>query len=101
MLLDQADAHVARDFPVALIELERELEIGLLVLRKADGIHAGVARAAVVRAAAADCRHEAFEAQIANAVGVEELPDILERLRRRDQLRAPRRVNAVEARRNR
>src|SRR6476659_6328930 len=84
--------------PVRFVEFQRELKIRRFVAREADWIVAGVARTAIVAAAAADGRHEAFEAQIGDAVGVEVSSDFLEGVRGGNQLRATWCVDAVEAR---
>ena len=83
------------------IQLQRQLQVRRLVSRKRHGIDPRVARRAVLRASAADGIGEAVEAEIGHAVGVEILADFLERVRRGDQFRPARRVDAVEARRDR
>src|SRR5476649_591094 len=84
-----------------LIQLQRELQIRGLVPRKLNGIHAGVARGAVGIALGADRREQAVEAEIADAVGFDVLPDFLERVRGADELRPLRGVDTVETWRNR
>src|SRR4249920_4166928 len=78
------------------VELQRELQVGRLVLRKRHRVDAGVARGAIRALFALDRAQHAFEAQIADAVGLEELANFLDRVGGADQLRLARRVNAVE-----
>src|SRR6266496_5874916 len=84
-----------------LVERQRELEIPGFVAGTFDGVVTGVARAAVRRLLAPDRAHHAFEAQVRDAVGLEKLANLCDRVRRGDQLGLARRVHAVEAGRNR
>src|SRR5258706_188716 len=84
-----------------LVELQRELQVRRLILRKWHRIDARIARTAVRIALAANRRHQPFEAQITDAVGVEVLGDFLQRMRRGNELHPARRIDAVIAGRNR
>src|SRR5262249_54160469 len=81
--------------------LERELQIGSLVARKLDRVVARVARRAVSALLRADRSAKALQAQVREAVGFDVFADFLDRMRRRDELGAVWRVDAVETGRNR
>src|ERR1700730_8268091 len=84
---------------LALVEPERELQVVHALAWNRHGIDAGVARAAVRAAILADRAEQAFEAQVRDAVRLEEFANLGERMRGSAQLRLARRVDAVEARR--
>src|SRR5687767_4352138 len=52
---------------VVAVQLQRQLQIGRLVARERHRIHAGVARGAVLRAAAVDRSRQPLETEIADA----------------------------------
>src|SRR5687768_9054821 len=79
------------------IELERKLQVFCLVARERDGVHVGIAGSAVSGAAALHGTGQTIQAEIRNAVGIHVLADLFERVRRGDQLGAPRRVYAIKA----
>src|SRR5262249_42283121 len=79
------------------IQLERKLQVCRLVSRELHRIHTGVARRAVLLLSVLNSAGQLVEARIREAVGLEILPDFFERVGRRNQLRPPRRVDAVEA----
>ena len=85
--------------PWSLVDvLERELEVGLLVAREGDRIDARVAGRAIRGLLRADGLTKTIEAQVGEAVGLDVFPDLVDRVRGRDQLGTARRVDAVEAR---
>src|SRR4029079_17846871 len=88
-------------FVLRRVELKRELRVARFVLRERHRVVAGVARRAVRPSLAADRAEQAVEAQVGDTVGLEELADLLNRMRRSDQVALSRRVDAVEAGRNR
>src|SRR5439155_3362308 len=77
---------------------ERELQVRRLVAREFHGIDPGVTRTAVRAVLRAHRAEHSLETQIGEAVGFEIVADLVERMRRRDQLGLPRRVDAVKAR---
>src|SRR5687768_7508773 len=83
------------------IELERPLQVRRLVAWEGDRIDAGIAGRAVLGAAAIHSSSQPVEAQIRHAVSVQILADLLERVRGGDELGPARRIDAVEARRDR
>src|SRR4029077_9226254 len=82
---------------LGLVQLQRELKIGRFIAREFDRIYARIARGAVRALLTLDRAQHPFEAQVRDAVGFQKLADLLERVRRADQLRLARRVDAVEA----
>src|SRR4051812_18485195 len=94
----RARARRSAPTPASLDDLERELQVRLLVARKGDGIDAGVARRAVRRLLRTDRALQPLETQVGEAVGFDELANLLERVVGGNQLGAVRRVDAVEAR---
>src|SRR3954452_19620660 len=79
---------------LGLVQLERELQIPCFVAWERHRIHTGVARGAVGRARAVDGAEQAAEAQVLNAVGFDEIANLVEGMGGRDQLVAARRFNA-------
>src|SRR5688572_27031525 len=97
-----ASAAAAIQLRVANIErsvnrLEGELEIGLLVLRERHRVDAGVAGRAIGAPAIADRLPQPVQTEIGEGVGLEEVPNLLDRVSGSDQILAARRVDAVEA----
>src|SRR5690606_11825511 len=82
-------------------QLEGELQVRRLVLRKRDRIVTGVARRAVGAAPLPDRREQAVEAEIAETVSPDVLPDFVDAVRGGDQFGPSRCVDAVEAGRHR
>src|SRR5579872_4373127 len=85
----------------SLVQLERELEVARLVARDLHGVLPRVAGCAVRTALAPHRAQQPLEAQVPDAVGFEELADLLERVRRGNQLGLLRCVDTVEAGRDR
>src|SRR3954469_14006707 len=86
----RARARRSAPTPASLDDLERELQVRLHVARKGDGVHAGVARRAVRGLLRTDRALQPLEAQVGQAVGFDELADLLERMGGGDQLGAVR-----------
>src|SRR3954447_1814856 len=82
---------------LGLVQLERELQIPCFVTGKRHRIHAGVARGAIGRARGVDRAEQAAKAQVLNAVGFDEIANLVEGMRGRDQLIAAWRIDPVEA----
>src|SRR5262245_50656833 len=78
------------------VQLERQLQVARLVARKLDRIDAGVARRAIRFAFSADGAEQPFLREVRDAVGLDVIANLVERMRGRDQLGLSRRVDAVE-----
>src|SRR5262245_21614125 len=81
-----------------LVEFQGKLQVARLVARERHRVNAGVARAAVRVSIRTDGRHQAFQAQISDTVGIEIAGDLVERVRGGDELGPLWGVDAVEAR---
>src|SRR6476661_6189751 len=85
----------------SLLEFEGELKIAGFVARERHRIDAGVAGRAVGRARTVDGAEQTAEAQVLHAVGLDEVANFIERVRRGNELAAARRIDAVEGWRDR
>src|ERR1700737_3145428 len=83
------------------IKFQRQLKISGLVTRKRDGVLACIARRAIRSTPRPDRGEQPFQAEVANAVGIDIFPNLLQRMGGRNQLGATRRVDTVEAGRDR
>src|SRR5918993_2423608 len=68
---DALTSDLLLEHQIGLVELQRELKVRVLILRKLDGIGAGVTRRAVVGRVGRDRLQQPVEAQVGERVGVE------------------------------
>src|SRR5688572_16492186 len=78
------------------IQLERKLKVRGLVTRKRDRVHPCVAGRAVLRRSAGYTGRQSLETQIGDAVRVNILADLLERMGCPDQFRSAWRIDPIE-----
>src|SRR5262245_42493803 len=97
LLCDLGISLLRHRFLLFVIELQRKLEVGRLVAREVHRVDARVAGTAVRATAAANGGQHAVEAQVANRIAFEKVTDLVEAVRRGDQLLLARRIHSIEA----
>src|SRR5688572_17931753 len=83
------------------VDLQRQLQVAVRIARKRDRVLSRVARGAIRRTLGFDRRQQSAHAQVADRIGRDVLPDLLQGVRGGDQLAAARCIDTVEAGRHR